>query len=96
MKNRNTRHQPKAKPKLALILLVSLVWRVGFAQAGIIDSLKTLLTIAQMDTSRVMIMMELGSQYKNIHSDSALYYGQKALVLIPQNQLSIWGILRPH
>ena len=73
--------------KFTLILLLTIVWRVGFAQAGpilkigLIDSLKEQLVLARMDTSRTLIMCELASHYKYTHPDSALYFGQKALVL---------------
>ncbi len=45
-----------------------------------IDSLKQELLHAEKDTSRVLLMAELGSIYRRI-SDSSLLYGQKALEL---------------
>ncbi len=64
-----------------------LIWsfaQPGFAQdyqESIIDSLKKELSMSKIDTSNVMLMVELVNQYKYANADSALFYAQKALTL---------------
>ena len=48
---------------------------------SIIDSLKQALSIGNIDTTTVLSMVELADQYKFSNVDSALFYGQKALVV---------------
>src|SRR5205085_9049135 len=50
-------------------------------QQASIDSLKKELSISRIDTSNVLLMIELVDQYKFTNGDSALFYAQKALIL---------------
>jgi two-component system NtrC family sensor kinase len=71
------------KQLLGLFLFCSFVQPV-FAQnyqQTIIDSLKKELSISKIDTSNVLLMVELVDQYKFSNADSALFYAQKALML---------------
>ena len=81
MKNRPARHQPKVIQQFTLILMLTLVWRVGFAQIGLIDSLKEQLALARMDTSRVNTLRNLCASYWGVNPDSSLKYGQQSLAL---------------
>ena len=81
MKNRRARHQPKLMQQLTLILMLTFVWRVGFAQIGLIDSLKEQLVLAHMDTSRVNTLRNLCVSYWGVNPDSSLKYGQLSLAL---------------
>lgn len=67
--------------KFTLILMSTLVWRVGFAQIGLIDSLKEQLALARMDTNRVNTLRNLCTEYWGINPDSSLKYGQQSLAL---------------
>ena len=67
--------------QLTLILMLTLVWRVGFAQIGLIDSLKEQLALARMDTSRVNTLRNLCASYWGVNPDSSLKYGQQSLAL---------------
>ncbi|MEI9909577.1 MAG: tetratricopeptide repeat protein [Bacteroidota bacterium] len=69
--------------KTVLYILLSFLLSSGFSQAkqSLIDSLKHELAVARQDTSRVLLMNELSSQYSYVMVDSALYYGQEALAL---------------
>jgi len=70
---------------LTFTLLIALIGNFAFSQNAqgrlILDSLKRQLTIAKHDTSRVLIMAELCSRYRNPNPDSALLFGQQALKL---------------
>ncbi len=67
--------------KFTLILILTLVWRVGFAQIGLIDSLKEQLALVRMDTSRVNTLRNLCTEYWGVNPDSSLKYGQESLAL---------------
>ncbi|AEE48880.1 ATP-binding region ATPase domain protein [Haliscomenobacter hydrossis DSM 1100] len=67
--------------KFTLILVFTLVWRFGFAQIGLIDSLKEQLALARLDTSRVNTLRELSVTYWGVNPDSSLKYGQQSLAL---------------
>jgi two-component system, NtrC family, sensor kinase len=66
---------------LALTLLLLLFHCAGIAQNKLTEALKNQLTAAQEDTARVLIMAELGLQFRNTNPDSSIFYGQKALNL---------------
>jgi two-component system NtrC family sensor kinase len=70
---------------LTLTLFFFLITTAGFTQnQQIVDSLKHELTIAKHDTNRVLLMTELGEQYRNSNADSALLYGKQTLALAKQ------------
>ena len=56
----------------------------GLAQNKLTDSLSRLLTVTTEDTSRVLVLTNLGLQYRNTNPDSSIYYCEKALVLARQ------------
>jgi len=64
-----------------LILLCFLSWSIGFSQNKTVDSLKYELANATTDTARVFRMISLVNSLGAINTDSALYYGEKALAL---------------
>ncbi len=69
--------------KIAGLFLLCLLSQQVFAQSkhqSIIDSIKQELSINNIDTTTVLTMVELADQYKFSNVDSALVYGQKALV----------------
>ena len=66
--------------KIILIILLFSGWATGFSQ-DYQDSLRHELAIASQDTSRVMILSYIVSNYQNNRPDSALYYGYKAIAL---------------
>ena len=69
---------------LALTLLWLLFHYPGIAQNKLTEALKNQLTAAHEDTARVLIMAELGLQFRNTNPDSSIFYGQKALHLAEQ------------
>ena len=69
------------KQNLLFVALV-LVFRIGFAQGRQrIDSLKHELTLAINDTSRVLILEGLCSDYASYSFDSSNLYGKQGLAL---------------
>jgi tetratricopeptide (TPR) repeat protein len=77
------------KKNLLFVALV-LVFRIGFAQPGRqeIDSLKHELTLAGNDTSRVLILDGLCSDYGNYNFDSSNLYGKQGLALAEKSNFS--------
>ena len=70
---------------ITLTLLLAFLSILGFAQnRQVVDSLKHALAIAIHDTSRVLVLTELGGQYRLNNADSSLIYGNKALALAKQ------------
>ena len=68
--------------KTSLIVLFSFLLSIGYTQdLQIIDSLKQELANAKHDTSRVLWMSQIASNYRAGSADSTLYYGNKALEL---------------
>src|SRR5688572_9664240 len=57
---------------------------IGSAQNKLTEALKSQLAASHEDTSRVLIMAELGLQFRNTDPDSSIFYGQKALTLTKQ------------
>jgi len=71
------------KKAIVIILLTTLCnWSV--AQNKLTDSLKQLLTITNVDTSRVLVLTNLGLQYRNTNPDSSVYFVEKGLALARQ------------
>jgi two-component system, NtrC family, sensor kinase len=70
--------------KSIFIFLLLIFCNVGFAQNKITDSLKKELAIAKKDTSRVIVLSDLGIQFRNSNPDSAIYYAEAALKLARQ------------
>ena len=69
--------------KISGLFLLCFLSQQVFAQGNhqfIIDSLKQALSMSNIDTTKVLSMVELADQYKFSNVDSALFYGQKALV----------------
>jgi signal transduction histidine kinase len=72
------------KSYLAFVLLLLFLQSPTHAQLDVLkhaDSLRRELTTATKDTSRVLLMVGIAEAYLNINPDSAIHYGQKALVL---------------
>ena len=55
------------------------------SQDKTIDSLKRLLSTATTDSARFLLAYDIGSNFKIVHFDSALYYLNKALPLAQKN-----------
>ncbi len=72
------------KKKSIIIFLLILFRTVGLAQNKLTDSLRQLLDITKDDTSRVLVLTNLGLQYRNTNPDSTIYYCEKALELARQ------------
>ena len=56
-----------------------------FAQSTTIDSLKRVLKIAKIDTTKVNVYNNLANEFKNINPDSTAFYGEKAKILSKTN-----------
>ena len=69
---------------LALTFLWLLFHFVSIAQNKLTEELKRQLAATREDTTRVMLMAELGLQFRNTNPDSSIFYGQKALALTKQ------------
>jgi two-component system NtrC family sensor kinase len=69
---------------LALTLLWLLFHCPGIAQNKLTEEIKRQLATTQEDTTRIGLMAELGSQFRNTNPDSTIFYGQKALTLAEQ------------
>ena len=70
--------------KIPGLFLLCVLSQQVFAQSNhqsIIDSIKQAVSISNSDTTTVLSMVELADQYKFSNVDSALFYGQKALVV---------------
>jgi signal transduction histidine kinase len=68
------------KPILALLFVMMLA-SPGFAQSKYTDSLNVELARAKDDTSRVLILADLGYYHRYQNLDTAMAYGQQALSL---------------
>jgi len=64
-----------------LFILLTGICIPGIAQNKFTDSLLRQLPIAKDDTSRVLIMAELSFHYRYLNIDSAIYFGEQALLL---------------
>jgi LPXTG-motif cell wall-anchored protein len=67
------------KKQLPITLAFLLLTSFGFGQTKKIDSLKTLISINSKDSVNVKALNQLGSIYRKIDLDSAIYYTQKSL-----------------
>lgn len=70
--------------KLLYTLLLLAFCNAGLAQNKLTDSLSRLLNVTTEDTSRVLVLTNLGLQYRNTNPDSSIYYCEKALVFARQ------------
>ena len=52
---------------------------LAFSQNAKIDSLKKILSTSQQDTSKLIILVEICWQYRNVQSDTAVMYGNRAI-----------------
>jgi tetratricopeptide (TPR) repeat protein len=55
--------------------------QLSFAQNITIDSLKRVLAVAKIDSSKVNLYNKIANEFKNIAPDSTAFYGQKAKIL---------------
>jgi len=67
--------------KLYILLLSVLSLSVALGQEGITDSLKRLLAQTKQDTSRVLLLTELGGNYQFFKSDTAILLVHQAIVI---------------
>lgn len=68
-----------------LIFVLVYSWSTGNGQpAHVTDSLRHELAIAEQDSSRVLILAQMTSNYQFNRPDSALFYGYRALALARQ------------
>ncbi len=77
--------------KLIISLYLAHTFCIGFSQEeykAFNDSCKHELTIIKQDTSRVLMMTLLGSSYAYTDFDSAIHYGNQALVLAEKIKFS--------
>jgi two-component system, NtrC family, sensor kinase len=72
------------KSKSVLIFFFTALCNSCLAQNKLTDSLKQLLTVTTVDTSRVLVLTNLGLQYRNTNPDSSIYFTEKGLALARQ------------
>jgi signal transduction histidine kinase len=91
------------KKYIVLIILFAGIQLLGMAQTRMeIDSLKHELSIATQDTTRAMLLADICQFYKWNRPDSALYYGNNAVLLarqinFPKAELhALSGIILTH
>ncbi len=53
----------------------------GFSQNAKIDSLKKIFSTSKQDTTKLVILVEICWQYRNVQSDTAILYGNRAIRL---------------
>lgn len=76
----------KIQFKTYIITLISIILIQSIsAQKVRIDSLLNEHQISTNDTSRIKIIIEIGEIYKNINTDSAIFYYQKAITNIDES-----------
>ncbi|HEY2580833.1 MAG TPA: tetratricopeptide repeat protein, partial [Mucilaginibacter sp.] len=68
------------KKLTATLILITLILN-GYAQKNVTDSLKKLLNNAMPDTTRVVLLKNLGNGYSHSKPDTAMIYYQKGLEL---------------
>ena len=69
------------KKNIALLFLFILIQSIGLAQSALTKGIMEKLAMAENDTSRVQLMVEICNTYKFNRPDSALFYGNKAIAL---------------
>jgi two-component system NtrC family sensor kinase len=69
---------------ILLILWLPFMIQPVMGQQKAIDSLKRELALTQNDTLRLVLYSNLNTAYNEINPDSALYYGQKYLIITQQ------------
>ncbi len=77
------------KNKIHVLLLLLLITKLAFSQNRAIDSLKRVLKVSKIDTSRVAIYNNIANEFKNINPDSTAYYGTKANELALKNDFEL-------
>ena len=70
--------------KLLYTIFFLAIGNIALAQNKLTDSLSRLLAVTTEDTSRVLVLTNLGLQYRNTNPDSSIYYCEKALALTRQ------------
>ena len=66
---------------IATLFLVIIFNSIGYSQTTTIDSLKRVLRVAKIDTTKVTIYNNLANNFKEINPDSTTFYATKAMVL---------------
>ena len=91
------------KKFIVLIILFASIQLLGLSQTRMeIDSIKHELSIATQDTTKALLMAQLCQFYKWNRPDSALYYGNNAIILsrhinFPKAELTaLGGIILTH
>jgi hypothetical protein len=74
-------HILKNKFNITTFLLVITFSTISYSQTTAIDSLKRVLRVAKIDTSKVTIYNNLANNFKEINPDSTTYYATKAMIL---------------
>ncbi|OXB04437.1 tetratricopeptide repeat-containing sensor histidine kinase [Flavobacterium pectinovorum] len=74
-------NQVNLKLRLTLFLLLSFIGGIANAQNSQIDSLQRILRVTKIDTSKVNHYNVIADLYKEIDTDSTLFYAQKAAFL---------------
>ena len=68
--------------KLTLTTLFILFYYIGFSQnKELINTLKQQLALEKQDTSRVMLLCEIGYKYRNFNADSGIIYIEQGFSL---------------
>lgn len=72
------------------LILVTVFLASGFTGRSAVDSLKNLLSVTKVDTSKGNLLLEIASYYYNSDGilDSALAYYQKALIVFKRKKLN--------
>ena len=74
-------NQVNLKLRLTIFLLLSFIGGIANAQNSQIDSLQRILRVTKIDTSKVNHYNAIADLYKEIDTDSTLFYAQKAAFL---------------
>jgi len=74
-------NQVNLKLRLTIFLLLSFIGGIANAQNSQIDSLQRILRVTKIDTTKVNHYNVIADLYKEIDTDSTLFYAQKAVVL---------------
>lgn len=71
----------KNKFNITTLFLLITFSTISYSQTTAIDSLKGVLRVAKIDTSKVTIYNNLANNFKEINPDSTTYYASKAMIL---------------
>ena len=69
------------KKAITILTILLAFQNIGIAQNSNLKNIWQELVIAQQDTNRVDLLLDLCDEYKLARPDSAIYYGNKALLL---------------